>query len=111
VDAHLGAAYRVYMLGFVPGFAYLGTVDARIAMPRRPSPRLSVPAGSVAIAGQQTGVYPMQTPGGWNVIGRTPLRMFDATRAAPSLLSPGDTVMFRAINTTEFAAHAEERRA
>lgn len=94
VARHAAGRYRVYMLGFLPGFAYLGGVDATIAMPRRPSPRTVVPAGSVGIAGGQTGVYPCESPGGWRLIGRTPLRMFDADRAAPALLAPGDVVRF-----------------
>jgi KipI family sensor histidine kinase inhibitor len=102
VAAHVGRDYRVFMLGFVPGFAYLGTVDARIAAPRRATPRPSVPSGSVGIAGEQTAVYPSQTPGGWNIVGRTPLHMVSFDRAKPSLLEPGDTVRFRAIDRGEF---------
>ena len=77
IDLHTGPTYRVFMLGFTPGFAYLGIVDARIAAPRRETPRVRVPRGSVGIAGAQTGVYPAETPGGWQIIGRTPLRPFD----------------------------------
>jgi inhibitor of KinA len=102
VAAHVGRDYRVFMLGFVPGFAYLGTVDARIAAPRRAIPRASVPSGSVGIAGEQTGVYPSRIPGGWNIVGRTPLQMISFDRAKPSLLEPGDTVRFRAIDRGEF---------
>jgi KipI family sensor histidine kinase inhibitor len=91
------------MLGFVPGFAYMGTVDARIAAPRLPEPRLSVPRGAVGIAGAQTGVYPSPTPGGWRIIGRTPLRPFSLDRTAPFLFAPGDTVEFFAIEPAEFA--------
>jgi KipI family sensor histidine kinase inhibitor len=94
VRMHTAREYRVYMLGFVPGFAYMGAVDPRIAVPRRATPRLSVPGGSVAIAGEQTGVYPISTPGGWQLIGRTPVRMFDASRAQPFLVAPGDRVRF-----------------
>ncbi|MGE0815227.1 MAG: 5-oxoprolinase subunit PxpB [Vicinamibacterales bacterium] len=94
VARHAAGRYRVYMLGFLPGFAYLGGVEAAIAMPRRASPRTSVPAGSVGIAGRQTGVYPCESPGGWRLIGRTPLAMFDAARARPALLEPGDVVRF-----------------
>ncbi|MGE0359754.1 MAG: 5-oxoprolinase subunit PxpB [Vicinamibacterales bacterium] len=94
VRRHSAATYRVYMLGFLPGFAYLGVVDATIAMPRRPAPRAEVPAGSVGIAGQQTGVYPSNSPGGWRLIGRTPWRMFEAGRPRPSLLTAGDRVRF-----------------
>ncbi|MGE0705797.1 MAG: 5-oxoprolinase subunit PxpB [Vicinamibacterales bacterium] len=102
VAFHSARAYRVYMLGFLPGFSYLGTVDERIAVPRLATPRVHVPAGSVAIAGPQTGVYPLDTPGGWHLIGRTPLLMFDASRSRPSLLAAGDTVTFRPMNRTEY---------
>lgn len=94
VATHAAGTYRVYMLGFLPGFAYLGGVDAAIAMPRRQSPRTAVPAGSVGIAGVQTGVYPTECPGGWRLIGRTPVAMFDVARARPALLQPGDRVRF-----------------
>lgn len=94
IERHAGATYRVYMLGFVPGFAYLGRVDARIAAPRRRVPRDLVPAGSVGIAGVQTGVYPAATPGGWQIIGFTSVVMFDAGRTPSSLLVPGDLVRF-----------------
>jgi len=106
---HSAVAYRVYLVGFVPGFAYLGTVDPRIAAPRRATPRLAVPAGSVAIAAGQTGIYPDVTPGGWNVIGRTPLVPFDPARAKPCVFTPGDQVRFRAIDAAEFAAAWGER--
>jgi inhibitor of KinA len=95
VRLHSSQAYRVYMLGFVPGFAYLAAVDSRIAAPRRQTPRVAVPAGSVGIAGLQTGVYPMQTPGGWNLIGRTPLVIFDPDRAEPCVFKPGHAVRFQ----------------
>jgi KipI family sensor histidine kinase inhibitor len=91
---HSSVPYRVYMLGFLPGFAYMGTVDARIAAPRHPSPRARVVAGAVGIAGGQTGVYPMESPGGWQIIGRTPVRVFDPSRTAPALFAAGDTVKF-----------------
>ena len=91
---HAERTYRVYMLGFVPGFAYLGRVDSRIAVPRRRVPRDRVPAGSVGIAGEQTGVYPIATPGGWLLIGRTRATMFDPARTPASLLRPGDLVRF-----------------
>jgi len=99
---HFGPEYRVYMLGFLPGFAYMGTVDERIAAPRLVRPRERVAAGSVGIAGLQTGIYPLESPGGWNLIGRTPLRLFDPQRPEPVLLRPGDRVRFRAISTDEF---------
>lgn len=91
---HAERTYRVYMLGFVPGFSYLGRVDSRIAAPRHRVPRERVPRGSVGIAGEQTGVYPIETPGGWQLIGRTTAVMFDAARTPPSLLRPGDRVRF-----------------
>lgn len=94
IARHAAGRYRVYMLGFLPGFAYLGGVDPAIAMPRRTSPRTVVPAGSVGIAGLQTGVYPCESPGGWHLIGRTPAVMFDVARETPALLAPGDVVRF-----------------
>ena len=102
VSIHAGCEYRAFMLGFVPGFAYLGVMDARIAVPRRDTPRLEVPAGSVAIAGQQTGVYPSKTPGGWNIIGRTPLRTWRPNAERPALLRAGDIVRFRRIDRAAF---------
>jgi inhibitor of KinA len=102
IAVHVGADYRVFMLGFVPGFAYMGTVDTRIAAPRRATPRTQVPAGSVGIAGGQTGIYPTETPGGWQLIGRTPVRLFDARRPRPSLFQPGDTVQFFPIGRAEW---------
>lgn len=94
VALHAGTRYEVHFLGFTPGFAYLGTVPEPIACPRLDEPRRAVPAGSVGIAGAQTGVYPSSTPGGWRLIGRTPLTMFAADRAPMSLLMPGDEVRF-----------------
>jgi inhibitor of KinA len=94
VKRHTEVTYRVYMLGFVPGFAYMGRVDAAIAAPRHRVPRERVPAGSVGIAGAQTGVYPIATPGGWRIIGRTETVMFDAARPTPNLVQPGDLVRF-----------------
>ena len=94
IERHTARTYRVYMLGFVPGFAYLGRVDGSIAMPRHRVPRERVPVGSVGIAGEQTGVYPVSSPGGWQLIGRTSCVMFDASRPTPSLLLPGDLVRF-----------------
>ena len=94
IDRHASRTYRVYMLGFVPGFAYMGRVDPSIAAPRHRVPRDRVPAGSVGIAGAQTGVYPVATPGGWRIIGQTDTVMFDATRPTPNLVRPGDFVRF-----------------
>ena len=103
IARHVGRDYRVAMLGFAAGFPYLLGLDPGLQMPRRAQPRLRVPAGSVAIGGAQTGIYPAQLPGGWHLIGRTPLRLFDPARAQPSLLLPGDRVRFRAIEADEFA--------
>jgi len=102
VQMHAGATYRVFMLGFVPGFAYLGMADSRIAMPRRSTPRVRVPAGSVGIAGVQTGIYPAETPGGWQLIGQTPMRPFDSARDDPFLMKAGDAVQFYPIDRAEF---------
>lgn len=106
VERHAAPAYRVYMLGFLPGFAYLATVDATIAAPRRDAPRLRVPAGSVGIAGGQTGVYPLEAPGGWQLVGRTPRRVYDPERAEPFLLRAGDTVRFVPIGEADYRAQA-----
>ncbi|UXY16247.1 5-oxoprolinase subunit PxpB [Chitiniphilus purpureus] len=95
VRRHSAASYTVYCLGFLPGFAYLGGLDPRLAVPRRSDPRLAVPAGSVAIGGAQTGVYPLASPGGWQLIGRTDAPLFDPYRETPGLLAPGDTVRFQ----------------
>jgi len=94
IKRHTDRTYRVYMLGFVPGFAYMGRVDPSIAAPRHRVPRERVPAGSVGIAGLQTGVYPVESPGGWQLIGHTSTVMFDADRDRPSLLAAGDLVRF-----------------
>jgi len=102
IELHSAAIYKVYMIGFVPGFAYLGGMNERIAMPRKQTPRSAIPAGSVGIAGKQTGVYPLETPGGWQIIGRTPLKMFDANAPQPSLLKAGDNVVFKPVNEQEF---------
>jgi KipI family sensor histidine kinase inhibitor len=95
IALHCQTSYAVYCLGFQPGFAYLGGLDPRLHTPRRATPRLAIPAGSVAIGGSQTGVYPLHTPGGWQIIGHTPLRLFDPTTAPGVLLQPGDTVRFK----------------
>jgi len=100
---HEQAEYRVLMMGFAPGHAYIGGLDLKLALPRRATPRALVPAGSVAIANDQTAIYPYAISGGWNVIGRTPLRLFDPQRQEPSLLASGDRVRFRAIGREEFA--------
>lgn len=94
VALHAGAEYRVLVLGFVPGFPYLGILPPALDLPRRATPRVRVPAGSVAIAGRQTGIYPFETPGGWHLLGRTDIPLWDARRDPPSLLAPGDRVRF-----------------
>ena len=104
IALHTASEYHVAMLGFAPGFPYLLGLDARLHAPRRASPRTRVPAGSVAIGGAQTGIYPRELPGGWRLIGRTPLTLFDAQRDPPALLAPGQRVRFRAISAQEFAA-------
>ena len=104
---HLEREYRVFVVGFVPGFAYMANVDPRIAAPRRSSPRLKVPAGSVAVAAGQTGIYPAATPGGWNVIGRCPVRPYDPDRPAPFLFHAGDRVRFHRISADDYRAATE----
>jgi len=104
IELHASVTYVVYFLGFVPGFAYLGELPEALATPRLASPRRSVPAGSVAIAGNQTGVYPFAVPGGWRLIGRTPVAMFRPDRANMSFLSIGDRVRFTPISPAQFAA-------
>ncbi len=107
VALHTGREVLVYMLGFRPGFPYMGTTDERIAVERLATPRLAVPAGSVALAGRQTGIYPVASPGGWRLIGRTPWRLFDPARAEPFRLLPGDLVRFEAIDGRRFRELAE----
>lgn len=102
VRRQAAANYRVSCVGFAPGFPYLNGLPAELATPRRATPRTHVAAGSVAIGGALTGIYPRDSPGGWNVIGRTPLRLFDIERESPSLLSVGDAVRFRPINRQQF---------
>ena len=106
---HAAGRYRVLMIGFAPGHAYLGGLDEKLSVPRRASPRATVPAGSVAIANGQVVVYPFAIPGGWSVIGRTPLAVFDAARSRPSLFGPGDRVRFRAITRSAFLELAEKQ--
>lgn len=104
IELHTSRTYRAYFLGFAPGFAYLGDLAPEIATPRLATPRKKVAAGSVGIAGTQTAVYPFATPGGWRLIGRTPLEMFRKDREPMGLISMGDEVRFRAITREEFAA-------
>ena len=103
ISRHGAALYTVAMIGFAPGFPYLSGLDPSLALPRLATPRTRVPAGSVAIGGAQTGIYPRESPGGWRLLGRTPLRLFDPQRASPSLLAPGDRVRFIAIDDDAFA--------
>jgi KipI family sensor histidine kinase inhibitor len=97
VKRHTQAEYVVFFLGFQPGFAYMGGLDTSLHMPRRAEPRLEVPAGSVGIGGAQTGIYPAASPGGWQLLGRTDLKLFDPTRNPPTLMQPGDRVRFTAL--------------
>ncbi len=107
IRRHLGGEYLVAMLGFSPGFPYLQGRPQEWATPRRASPRLQIPAGSVGIAGTQTGIYPQATPGGWQLLGRTPTQLFSLEQTPPTLLQPGDQVRFRRIDTAEFNALVE----
>ncbi len=102
ISLHVSKIYRVFMLGFLPGFAYMGCVDKQIFVPRKSTPALQTPAGSVGIAGEQTGIYPLTSPGGWQIIGRTPLHLFNSALCAPVLLEAGDEVQFYSISEYEF---------
>ncbi|WP_202943750.1 5-oxoprolinase subunit PxpB [Heliomicrobium modesticaldum] len=102
IALHANRTYHLYMLGFVPGFCYLGKVPAKIAAPRHAKPRKAVPAGSVGIAGEQTGMYPIEAPGGWQIIGRTPVKLYDPRRETPVLMRPGDRVRFRPIDLATY---------
>ena len=102
ISLHTSVVYRVYMIGFIPGFPYMGTLPEQLAVPRKQTPSMKIPAGSVAIAGKQTGIYPAEVPGGWQVIGRTPLRMFDPTKSPCSFLNAGDIVQFKPITLETF---------
>jgi len=102
IQLHSSATYRVYMIGFMPGFPYMGKVNAKIATPRKNSPRKNVAAGSVGIADFQTGIYPFNSPGGWNIVGQTPMMMFNTHYIEPCLLKPGDKVNFVPISLQEF---------
>ena len=108
IDIHAGTEYRVYMLGFLPGFVYLGGMDERIAAPRLKSPRVSIPAGSVGIGGSQTGVYPMASPGGWRLIGMTPVDFYDPKREKPVLCEAGDYIRFVPISPEEYERQKKE---
>ena len=102
IRLHTEPLYHVYMLGFTAGFAYLGGLPERLTVPRLPTPRLKVPAGSVGIGGTQTGVYPLESPGGWRIIGCTSLRLFDASRRPPTPILPGDKVRFVRLDEEEY---------
>ena len=102
IDLHSTSEYRVACIGFVPGFTFLAGLPKNLATPRRDVPRKEIPPGSVGIGGAQTGIYPLRSPGGWNLIGRTPLKLFDPSKNPPTLLHPGDRLRFRAIAREEF---------
>ncbi|HEX2608217.1 MAG TPA: 5-oxoprolinase subunit PxpB [Flavisolibacter sp.] len=103
IALHTETTYRVYMIGFLPGFAYMGPVAEKLAVPRKEVPRQQVPAGSVGIAGRQTGIYPLDSPGGWQLIGRTPVPMFNKEDNDPVRLRPGDSIQFYSITADEYA--------
>jgi inhibitor of KinA len=105
---HSGVGYHVYMIGFLPGFPYMGDLPPKLALPRRADPRVRVPAGSVSVATNLTAIYPYESPGGWHLIGTTPIRLFDLTRPRPALLNPGDTVQIEPIDSASFAAIKSE---
>jgi inhibitor of KinA len=102
IERHTAPNYKVYFLGFLPGFAYLGGLDQQLYTPRRNMPRPFIEKGSVGIGGTQTGIYPIDSPGGWNIIGRTPLHLFDATQVPPSIITAGDFIQFESISRSEF---------
>lgn len=108
IDIHTAGTYSVHMIGFAPGFPFIGGMSEKIAAPRRESPRLRIPERTVGIAGMQTGVYPIETPGGWQLIGRTPLRLFRPEHDIPSLLRAGDKVIFREISQQDYHAWEED---
>jgi inhibitor of KinA len=110
IDIHSNGEYIVYMIGFAPGFPYIGGMSDKIAAPRRKNPRLKIPAGSVGIAGKQTGVYPIETPGGWQLIGRTPRKLFLPDGETPSLLQAGDQIKFVPISEDKFQKWEEDDR-
>src|SRR5439155_12189609 len=104
VALHSATRYHVYMLGFLPGFPYMGDLPAQFALPRRADPRVRVPAGSIAIATTLTAIYPYESPGGWHLIGATPIRLFDPERAQPALFAPGDAVQCEPVDPAAFAS-------
>jgi len=112
VALHAGTRYHVYMIGFVPGYPYMGDLAEALVLPRRPDPRIRVPPGSVAIATSMTAIYPLESPGGWHLIGTTPIRIFDTLASPPALFAPGDAVEFEVIDSDTFGRirSAAERR-
>lgn len=108
IEIHSSSEYLVYVIGFAPGFPYLGGMDERIATPRRSTPRVAIPAGTVGIGGMQTGIYPIETPGGWQLIGRTPLALFRPNDRTPSLLQAGDFITFRPISREAYESWEEK---
>ncbi|MGJ7919192.1 5-oxoprolinase subunit PxpB [Neobacillus sp. LXY-4] len=110
IEIHSGSEYIVYMIGFSPGFPYLGGLSNKIYTPRKSSPRQRIPAGSVGIAGKQTGVYPIETPGGWQIIGQTPITLFQPNSTPPSLLQTGDKIKFFPISHEEFSCWEERNK-
>lgn len=109
IALHLASPHRVYMLGFSPGFPFIGGLDPKLTMPRRATPRTRIPPGTVAIARDQTCIYPVETPGGWNLIGRTTLRLFDPGAESPCLLRPGDEIRFVRVDASVYRAMPEAR--
>ncbi|HZK17863.1 MAG TPA: 5-oxoprolinase subunit PxpB [Clostridia bacterium] len=108
VNIHTSVNYLIYMLGFTPGFPYLGGMDERISTPRHETPRIKLLAGSVGIAGSQTGIYPVESPGGWQIIGRTPVKLFDPLKEKPVLLNPGDYICFFEVSSEKYRQIAKE---
>jgi KipI family sensor histidine kinase inhibitor len=106
IARHTAPLYRIYMLGFLPGFPYLGGLDPALETPRLETPRTKIPAGSVGIGGAQTGIYPLESPGGWRIIGRTPLKPYDPDRAEPFLYRAGDSIRFYPVSRDEYMAGA-----